>query len=35
MYRYLIKQNQKLPEHKVFPQLGIYIDVSYSPFNLF
>ena len=27
-YRYLIKQNQILPEHKVFPQLGIYINVS-------
>ena len=28
-YRYLIKQNQILPEHKVFPQLGIHIAVSF------
>ena len=27
-YRYLIKPGQTQPEHKVFHQFGIYIDVS-------
>jgi len=28
-YRYLLSSNQTQPEHKFFPQLGVYVDVSY------